>query len=41
MPCGKDSQGLPIGVQILAKPFDEVIMLRVGNFIEKIKNGQF
>jgi len=41
VPCGKDSQGLPIGVQILAKPFDEVIMLRVGNFIEKIKNGQF
>ncbi len=35
IPCGNDHQGLPIGLQILGKQFDEETMLRVGNFLEK------
>ena len=34
MPCGFDSEGLPIGLQIIAKPFQEKIMFRVGHAYE-------
>ncbi len=34
LPCGKDERGLPIGVQILGKPFDEGMVLRVGRALE-------
>ncbi|MGH9579727.1 MAG: Asp-tRNA(Asn)/Glu-tRNA(Gln) amidotransferase subunit GatA [Terriglobales bacterium] len=34
VPCGKSSLGLPIGVQIFARHFDEVTMLRVANAVE-------
>lgn len=34
LPCGKDEKGLPIGVQILGKPFDEAMVLRVGRALE-------
>jgi len=34
VPCGTTQAGLPIGVQILAKHFDESTMLRVGSAIE-------
>jgi aspartyl-tRNA(Asn)/glutamyl-tRNA(Gln) amidotransferase subunit A len=30
VPCGVDEAGLPVGLQILARPFDEATMLRVG-----------
>jgi aspartyl-tRNA(Asn)/glutamyl-tRNA(Gln) amidotransferase subunit A len=34
VPCGTTAAGLPIGVQVLAKHFDESTMLRVGAAIE-------
>lgn len=34
IPCGNDAQGLPIGLQILGKHFDEATILRVGDFLE-------
>jgi len=34
LPCGKDEEGLPIGVQILGKTFDEAMVLRVGQALE-------
>jgi len=34
IPCGHDSQNLPIGIQILAKPFDEETVFRVGYALE-------
>ena len=35
VPCGETSEGLPIGVQVMGKHFDEATMLRVGAAIEK------
>ena len=37
VPCGTTKTGLPIGVQVLAKHFDESTMFRVGTAVE---NGQ-
>jgi aspartyl-tRNA(Asn)/glutamyl-tRNA(Gln) amidotransferase subunit A len=34
IPCGKDHQGLPIGVQLVGKQFDEGIILKVADFLE-------
>jgi aspartyl-tRNA(Asn)/glutamyl-tRNA(Gln) amidotransferase subunit A len=34
VPCGLDRNGLPIGLQILAKQFDESTLLRVADFLE-------
>jgi aspartyl-tRNA(Asn)/glutamyl-tRNA(Gln) amidotransferase subunit A len=34
VPCGTTEEGLPIGVQVLGKHFDEATMLRVGAAIE-------
>ena len=33
IPCGKDSKGLPIGLQVLGKQFDEETVLRVADFL--------
>ncbi|MBI3195848.1 MAG: Asp-tRNA(Asn)/Glu-tRNA(Gln) amidotransferase subunit GatA [Ignavibacteriae bacterium] len=33
--CGNDHQGLPIGLQILGKQFDEETVLRIGDFLER------
>lgn len=35
LPCGFDNKNLPIGLQILAKPFNEELILRVAHFLEK------
>ena len=35
VPCGFSSDGLPIGLQILGKPFDEQTILRIGYFYEQ------
>lgn len=35
IPIGKDSNGLPIGVQLLANQFDELSLLQMSYFIEK------
>ena len=34
VPCGKSASGLPIGVQILGKHFDECTILRLGHALE-------
>jgi aspartyl-tRNA(Asn)/glutamyl-tRNA(Gln) amidotransferase subunit A len=34
VPCGETAAGLPIGVQVLGRHFDEATMLRVGTAIE-------
>ncbi len=38
VPAGLDSQGLPLGLQIIGRPWDEEMVLRVGNAIEKSAN---
>lgn len=35
VPCGETKDGLPIGVQIMGKHFDEATMLRVGLAVER------
>jgi aspartyl-tRNA(Asn)/glutamyl-tRNA(Gln) amidotransferase subunit A len=35
VPCGKTAQGLPVGMQILAKHFDEASMFRLADAFEK------
>jgi len=35
LPCGYDSQQLPIGIQLLAKPFDEETLFKVGYALEQ------
>ncbi|MCX7773214.1 MAG: Asp-tRNA(Asn)/Glu-tRNA(Gln) amidotransferase subunit GatA [Clostridia bacterium] len=35
VPCGLDRNGLPIGIQLIGKPFSEKLLLRVGYAIEK------
>ena len=35
LPCGFDSQGLPIGIQIIGKHFDESMLLRIGYAYEQ------
>jgi len=35
LPCGVDSKGLPIGLQILGKPFDEGRIIQLADFIER------
>ncbi len=39
VPCGFDSNGLPIGAQIIGRPFDEGTILQVGEYIEEEVNG--
>ncbi|TWP38529.1 amidase [Leekyejoonella antrihumi] len=34
VPCGFDRQGLPIGMQIIGRPFDEPGVLRIGSVFE-------
>jgi len=34
VPCGLTREGLPIGAQLLARPLDEAVLLRVGGVIE-------
>ena len=41
IPIGLDNQGLPIGIQILARPFDEGGLFKIGNVIEDCVNFDF
>ena len=38
VPAGLDSKGLPLGLQILGRPWDEEMVLRVGHFMEQAAN---
>jgi aspartyl-tRNA(Asn)/glutamyl-tRNA(Gln) amidotransferase subunit A len=40
VPCGNTKEGLPIGVQILGRHFDEATVLKVGHVIEHEAAGQ-
>ncbi|NLI38802.1 MAG: Asp-tRNA(Asn)/Glu-tRNA(Gln) amidotransferase subunit GatA, partial [Clostridiaceae bacterium] len=35
VPCGLDRKGLPIGIQLVGKPFSEKLLLRAGYAIEQ------
>ncbi len=35
LPCGLDSKGLPLGLQVIGKPFDEEGVFRVSSALEK------
>ena len=35
LPCGRTLSGLPLALQIIGKPFDEVTILRVGHAYER------
>lgn len=37
VPCGKTASGLPIGLQIIGKHFDEVTILKLGKYLENMK----
>ena len=37
VPCGKSTDGLPIGMQILGKHFDESMVFRVGQAVEQLQ----
>lgn len=39
VPCGKSAEGLPIGMQILAKHFDEETMFRVAKAVEQAQQS--
>ena len=34
VPCGRDAQGLPIGLQLIGRPFEEATLFRVADFIQ-------
>ena len=36
VPCGFDAQGLPVGMQIIGRPFDEAFMFRVGAAFQQV-----
>ena len=40
LPMGYDNKGLPIGVQLIGKPADEITLIRVAAQLEKINNYQ-
>ena len=35
VPCGNTAEGLPVGLQVLAKHFDETTMFRVADAYER------
>ncbi len=39
MPCGTDHRGLPLGLQIVGRPFDEALILRIGAALEDAKSA--
>jgi aspartyl-tRNA(Asn)/glutamyl-tRNA(Gln) amidotransferase subunit A len=38
VPCGSSREGLPIGMQILGRHFDEAMVFRVGQAVEKLQS---
>jgi aspartyl-tRNA(Asn)/glutamyl-tRNA(Gln) amidotransferase subunit A len=35
IPCGQDSNKMPIGLQLIGKPFDEITLLRAAYTFEQ------
>ncbi|MBO1679354.1 Asp-tRNA(Asn)/Glu-tRNA(Gln) amidotransferase subunit GatA [Bittarella massiliensis (ex Durand et al. 2017)] len=40
LPCGTDSQGLPIGMQLIGRPFGEGTLYRAGQAFEQEREGE-
>jgi aspartyl-tRNA(Asn)/glutamyl-tRNA(Gln) amidotransferase subunit A len=40
LPCGFDDEGMPIGLQIIGRPFDEAAVLRAGHAFESATEWQ-
>ena len=40
LPCGADSQGLPIGMQLIGRPFGEGDLYRAGQAFEQDREGE-
>ncbi|MDL2220170.1 Asp-tRNA(Asn)/Glu-tRNA(Gln) amidotransferase subunit GatA [Eubacteriales bacterium OttesenSCG-928-N14] len=38
LPCGKDTEGLPIGMQLIGKQLDDALLLNVGHAYEQAAN---
>jgi len=38
VPAGLNAEGLPLGLQIIGKPWDEETVLRVGHVMEQAAN---
>jgi aspartyl-tRNA(Asn)/glutamyl-tRNA(Gln) amidotransferase subunit A len=38
VPAGKDASGLPLGLQLIGKAFDEATLLRTAQVLEKAAN---
>ena len=36
LPCGFDGAGLPIGMQLIGRPFEEALVLRAGRAYERV-----
>jgi aspartyl-tRNA(Asn)/glutamyl-tRNA(Gln) amidotransferase subunit A len=41
VPCGFDKLGLPIGLQIIGRPFDEITVLQAGHAYESVTEWHF
>ncbi|MBQ9116674.1 MAG: Asp-tRNA(Asn)/Glu-tRNA(Gln) amidotransferase subunit GatA [Clostridia bacterium] len=41
IPCGKDKNGLPIGMQLICRPFDEATLLRAASAFEAVNLRDF
>jgi aspartyl-tRNA(Asn)/glutamyl-tRNA(Gln) amidotransferase subunit A len=39
IPCGLDKQGLPMGLQLIGRSFDETLLLQVSHSFEKARGG--
>jgi aspartyl-tRNA(Asn)/glutamyl-tRNA(Gln) amidotransferase subunit A len=39
LPCGMDASGLPMGLQIIGKPWDEATLIRIGAALEDAGEG--
>ncbi len=39
VPCGETAEGLPIGVQVMGRHFDEATMLRIGLAVEQMQTA--
>jgi aspartyl-tRNA(Asn)/glutamyl-tRNA(Gln) amidotransferase subunit A len=39
VPCGRSSEGLPIGAQIIGRPFEEHVILAAGELIENVSRS--
>ncbi|NVJ90788.1 MAG: amidase [Methylocystaceae bacterium] len=36
IPCGVDTQGMPIGIQVIGNKYDDALVLRAASFLEKL-----